>query len=310
MKKFSVAVIFAVVMITFGIGLTGCAKHNNFGWRAIAEATIAETTKADANFKITTSYIGVADVVIPPQYTIIDGNKIKNDNEHYYAKYLHFENGNIWYYLDHEEIWYKSPQVVVGDIAPYPTLWETQVNDSALGVLKGTLSNIKDVKNIGKNKYTYRLVADYFMDVAGYWDYTFITDGTRVTEIQIREKSHTITYGGQSVTLPDAIEPTKLIAPQNLKIMEGILSWDLVEGAENPWKGMEGTGKYYVKISKDNSYIGAAYVESESYDLHKRLLSQDWITNGTYQITVKAYPTIFLNYQSDESTPITYVFVR
>jgi hypothetical protein len=289
------------------------------GWKAIAEATIAETMKFDANFKITAQSLGNTYGEMP-QVITVDGNKIKNDNNvfSYNAKYLHFDNGVIWWYMDNKDIWYKSPQVSVGDNAPpdapFQSLWRMQVNDSILSVLPDTLADLQNVKYKGNNKYTYRFVAESGPDVEGWnpvFDYTFITDGTKITEVQLRGKSHKITYGGQSVTLPNAIEPTKLLAPQNLKIVDGILSWDTVEGAENPWKTMEGSGKYYIEIHRGNTYIAAAYVETEFYDLCTRLMSQDWIANGTYEITVKAYPPIFLlTYQSDKSVPISYEFVR
>jgi len=286
------------------------------GWKAIAEATIAETMKFNANFKITASNGGM------PEITIVDGNKIKNDNNlmSYYTRYMYFDNGTIWWYMDYKNIWYKSPQVTIGDNsppdAPLPSLWRMQVNDSILSVLPDTLADLQNVKYKGNNKYTYKFVAEAGPAVVGWdpvFDYTFITDGTKVTEIKLRGKSHKITYGGQSITLPNAIEPAKLLAPQNLNIVGGILSWDAVEGAEHPWEwqNSEGTGKYYVEIHRGNSYIGAAYVQAESYDLHARLMSQDWIANGTYEITVKAYPPVFLlTYQSDKSVPISYTFVR
>jgi hypothetical protein len=283
-----------------GLLLTACGK-SNFQWKGIAETTIAELTKADANFKIN---IENDDAV--PQEIIVDGNKMKNADAMYWAKYESLENNLLYLYLPYGDVWYRSPSV----LGEGNTLTVYEQHDDCLDILKRTLQDIDNVKYAGGNKYTYRYVAeDSIAGIAedGYdpvFDYTFITDGTRVTEIHLRGTVQKITYGGQTVTLPNATEPTKLPAPQNLAIHDGILSWDAVPGAS----------EYYVTIYMSNSsmtaydYRGAQYETGTTMNLLERLQNQpDIFTSGSYQITVKAIFPVFPSiYNSPESAPITY----
>lgn len=314
MKRFRILLIVPMTVLFCGLLLTACGK-NNSNWKSIAETTIAEMTKADANFKITVTDMPVDGTVndTAPQEIIVDGNKMKSDTT-YWAKYMRFEDNTVYWYLPYGEDWYMTPGEVYTEQHAFKTLWQTQVrNIGIFAVLPTTLADLKNVKYEGGNKYTYRLVPDIagaIPAVVGYdpvLDYTFITDGTQVTEIQLRGVSYKITYGGQTVTLPDATEPTKLPAPQNLAINDGVLSWDAVPGAS----------EYYVTIymytcityqTTAYHYRGAQYETGTTMNLLERLESQpDVFVHNDYRITVQAiFPVFRTAYDSPESAPITY----
>lgn len=293
MKKLIPLCIAAV--LCFGVLLVGFTELNNSGWESIAKTVIAETSKATANFKITQG----------ERELVVDGNKLSTDFS-YYTKYMSKENGARYYYKQYDGKWYKAPQAYI----PSMTLWESEAGDSVLGVLRRTLADSGNVKDLGDGKYTYGYVAEIGPAVVGWnpvFEYTFITDGARITEIEFRGATYKITYGGQSVFLPDAVEPAKLSTPQNLEITDGVLSWDAVDGATD----------YYIEIYRGLSYyMGAQTVQTNSFDIYSRIASQDWMLKewaaaGALQITVRAdFPVFSYISNSDESAPKKYVFNR
>ena len=277
-----------VIIITVAMGgvLAGCNKSNK-GWKSIAENTMTQLTRADANYKIEQG----------DYFAIVDGSKVMEAINH--AIYISKEDNVIYYYYNDFDTgtWYKIPHYSgVGAM----TLGDIIFGDSILDIVKYTVNDMNNVKYHGKGKYTYKYTTKLF-EVKISYEFTFYTKNQRIIEVRHSGSTYKITYGGQSVTLPaDFTMPTKLDTPENLNITDGILSWDEVDG----------TNEYFVTIHSGTQLVGSQTVQTNLMNLYERIASNSNLADGTYVVTVRAIFFISCVYDSDASEPIDYVFVR
>jgi len=301
MKKLHFFIVFLVVFTLISVSCEqkhdaeDADKKSSLYWKQIAEATLAEVSKEDANYKMSSSAFKYE--------TIVDGNKMDDGYDLYVA-----EGENIFRFSLRSDVWYKTLQP--GGWTPsHPVTmgeWVLFSSYRSLHAVLSSLSNLQNIKDLGGEKYS------YFQKGMGPDPDTYIftaTDGL-LSKIEANEYGgsgfltyrtfvYTFIYGGQTVTLPsEYILTVKLSSPKNLIINYGILTWDEVEGA-----------KYYsAEIHKDEKLQFRIFrIDSAVLDLHEHTLSYYW-TPGTYQISISAiHPTTHINYNSDK-TSIEYVY--
>lgn len=286
--KKQVVVMLAILIMVLPFGFAGCGYDSSVSeWENIAKTVIAETTKVDANFKITYG----------SQETIVVGDKMySNAADIYYADYMIKDGDTVYYYNLYNNIWYKAPSAFLPENYTFSRYMSSI---TILAVVENTLNDLENVKDLGNGKYSYTYVS-YFALGDPFFEYIFFTDGTTITKIEFRGVEYEITYGGQTITLPSAVQPIQLPAPLNLSITNGVLTWDEVAGAKD----------YYVAIYfGSNYYRGAATVSCLEYDLRERFISQpDVFSFGSYVITVRANFGVFSFIADSENSVINYYY--
>ena len=202
MKIIAKNFILSSLLVVFLFSLLACASNDNGEWESIAQYTIAETTKADANYK--TSW---ADGLI----SITDGNKFYSNNTYYV-----FEDGKLFdiNFSTAEEIWQK----VERDRPVYSTMGDYAFGWSGLSSIDSALNNLDNVQYLGKGIYSYHEYGHYYS--SGFVNepdtYKFIVINGLVTKIEstvyggsgilmFRNFVCEITYGGQTVNIPNDV---------------------------------------------------------------------------------------------------------
>ena len=270
-------------------------NDSNLTWVQIAEATSAEVTKADANF-----FCNLGNDEI-----IVDSNKGKKSGTYYVL-----EDGKIYEFRRLSSgVYYKG--VVQGGWLPSDTVGEyvAAFSSGIYSVVLETLSYLQNIKDLGDGKFSYhRNGMGPDPDI-----YIFtVTDGL-ITEMEstvyggsgilmYRTSVRTYTYGGQTVTLPsEFILAVKLATPENLNIINGIITWDEVEGAYC----------YTVFIYKNGVLMRdiRRYSADFNFDSHIRTYFNNW-ESGAYQIKITAVdPLVNKLYESDPAT-IEYIYQK
>jgi uncharacterized membrane protein len=270
-------------------------NDSNLTWVRIAEATSAEVTKADANFFCKIGNGGI----------IVDGNKGKESGSYYVL-----EDGKIYEFRRLSSgVYYKG--VVKGGWLPSDTVGEYvgAFSSGIHSVVLETLSYPQNVKDLGDGKFSYhRKGMGPDRDT-----YIFtVTDGL-ITEMEstvyggsgivmYRTFVRTYTYGGQTVTLPsEFILAVKLATPENLNIINGIITWDEVEGAYC----------YTVFIYKDGALMRdiRRYSADFNFDSHVRTYFKNWESDA-YQIKITAVDHFVSElYESDPAT-VEYIYQK
>lgn len=283
-----------ISMLAIAFLFTGCFPQNgDYTWSQIAEATLAEVTKANANYK--ESYFTYENIV--------DGNKMSRFGTEYYV----MEGETRYEYFFTSGAWYKTLQT--GGWTPAATMGEwAAFSAGRLSILRDTLTYSQNVRKLGGRKYSYHQEGQgpdpdsYIFTVRN-----GLVTGIEATEyggsgiLMYRTTAFAYTYGGQKVTLPtEFIETVKLSTPENLSINDGILKWDEVEGV----------GYYSGFIDKAGTrMLTFLQIDSAKINFNEYALSYNW-ASGIYQITIVAnHPTTHIDYRSDQAT-IEYTYIK
>jgi hypothetical protein len=267
-------------------------NDTNISWIQIVEATLAEVSKANANYKISASN---------NYETIVDGNKMVGINGPQVMegeqRYTFTSISNVWYKTLGTGGW--TPSATMGEWAAFSSI-------GSLSVLFETISNYQNVEDLGNGKYSYHqngMGPDpdtyIFTATEGLISRMEVTAYGGSGILMYRTSVSTYTYGGQTVTLPtEFILTVKLMPPKNLNINNGILTWDEVEGV----------GYYSGDIYKDgNPQLHFYRIDFTELNFHEHAFSLNW-TSGTYQITIRAiHPTTHMDYMSGQ-TSIEYIY--
>lgn len=297
-KKFLLLTLSVLLCVT---AFSACDLSGNMEypeWTQIAEATLAEVTKADANYKVSFSAYEI----------IVNDNKMSQ----YGNTYQVMEDEKRYEYIFTSGVWYKT--LVTGGWTDSATMGEWAAFSAAgMTVVKEALLNFQNVKDMGNGKFSY-FQSGFYHETGLCPDpdtYIFtVTDGL-ISEIEAtvyggsgilmyRTTVFVYTYGGQTVTLPAEFILTgeKLDTPENLSISNGILMWNTVERA----------GDYFIVIRKDGNFMLSIRVDSTEINFYEYALSHNW-ASGPYEITVRANHLILNTYDSDQAS-IEFVYTK
>jgi len=291
-------------------------------WIAMWENTKYEMTKANANFKVVVTF-DREDYRQSTDYYIVDSNKgltrAYTSGREPFRRYFSLDNKGVLFYFGNCYLDGGTVKIPTGYTETMgKTMWGTSIHNMFMNAhfpphFNRFIDNFSHMRYLGGHRYVYSASHSWGgMDI--YTEWIISETSGLVSQISTRQvyfdyrytipsvrQTHNIIFGGQNIVLPDNYcVAVRLQPPTNLKINDGILTWDEVEGANG------------FLIYVESNYFQrqrARFVGGLEFDIF-RLFYSSSLNEGEYRITLYAVSNNIRFLSSLSSEPIYFYFAR